>query len=139
MLACCCLASFRAASSASNCHPPKGLITGASVASKSLTLRVTRMVAAAREQPVNIALSPTAAMRPHAMGSDATYFAAMKLASGDLRPYCHGFMITRPTPSKSATFRVASAAPREIVMDAIWASNWLIGRPALRLSVAIEP
>jgi hypothetical protein len=32
---------------------------------------------------------------------------------------------------------VASDAPREIVIAAIWASNWLSGLPALRQSVAM--
>jgi len=50
------------------------------------------------------------------------------VTSIDLRrppPYLsrHGFMITKPTSSKSGTFRVASAAPRERAMAAIWASN----------------
>jgi hypothetical protein len=47
----------------------------------------------------------------------------------------HGSWI--PHPSKSDTFRVAMAAPRDAAIAAIWASACEIGRPARRRAAAI--
>ena len=47
-----------------------------------------------------------------------------------------GSMKSIPVPSKSRTFLVATAAPREWAMAAIWQSACAIGRPALRRCAA---
>jgi len=43
----------------------------------------------------------------------------------------HGFITSMPQLSKSAVFRVARLAPCKRAIEAIIASNWLIGRPVI--------
>ena len=54
-----------------------------------------------------------------------------------LKAALHAFITSIPQSIKSLLFRVASAAPRDWVMAAIMASNWLIGRPMSLREAAI--
>lgn len=80
-------------------------------------------------------------LRSRLSGADQGRGNRSQAGAKSLDPYrsIHGFMTAKPTPSNSETFLVARAAPRERVMAAICAANWLIGRPDLRRSAAIEP
>ena len=50
-------------------------------------------------------------------------------------PYDHGFRTSTPQPSNPPESLVATAAPVERAIAAIWQSDWLIGFPdALRLA-----
>ena len=50
-----------------------------------------------------------------------------------------GSRISIPMPSKSRTFRVATAMPRDAAIAAIWQSAGATGRPAARRTAAIFP
>ena len=47
-------------------------------------------------------------------------------------------MTAMPQPRKSATLRVATAAPWAWAVAAIWQSAWAIGWPAARRAAAIS-
>ena len=52
--------------------------------------------------------------------------------------YLHGLITSSPQLSKSGALRVASVAPVDRAIAAIWASKWEIGRPRRRRSAAIS-
>ena len=52
-------------------------------------------------------------------------------------PFAQGLITSIPLPSKSSTSLVATAAPRQRAIAAIWQSAWLMGRPAARRAAAI--